>query len=944
MGFAYEGNLLHQTKAVESIVELFDESECKKPIGEIAHLSNPIYKINQRVIERVQRGNELKEKSSKENIFDICMETGTGKTYTYTKMMYELYTHFEISKFVLIVPSVAIRLGALKFLDSVDTKKHFRDDYGCELEVYELSSQKNKSKKSAFPSAVSDFFNAECRSGIQVLLINHGMLTSSSLEEKYDITLLDQYDNVFDAISALNAVGVIDEPHRFKATSKGWKKIQELGLQMIFRYGATFENNYKNLIYELNAFEAFRQDLVKGIITEIYDFAEGRDEYIRLKKIQKGEVEFEREGFGGGEIITLKEKDSLGAIHSEVDVGIEKIGVKKILLSNGLEMREKDKISPYSYNETLKNKMMESAVKRHFEIERELLNREIKIKPLTLFFVDSREEDYRNREEGSFIRNFEACVKACVEELLSKEQSEFYKKYLEDTLRDLESVHGGYFSKDNQESDEKIQGEIDEILRDKEKLLSLSNIRRFVFSKWTLREGWDNPNVFQICKLRSSGSETSKLQEVGRGLRIPVNEYMARVKSEKFYLHYHIDFTERGFATRLKEEICKDTESIYLEEGAKKLDPETIEKLCKVSGKSESDLLEFLDSEEIINRSNEFKERGQEKLKKLFPQAFDNGWLRNKIKSGNEKKGVPIKKGKYNELKALWEEINKKAILQYNISSEKEFEGILCQFFSQYRGKDNFVMSSRKIEVKDDGVEIIRSESVESGIRIDTLKYGDFLLELSEAISVHPATLHRAIARSRVSLSGCLNPNNIKAIGKDFNDFLLEHSCAESKLDVQYCEVSNKIHPTSFTDEKGRIREEIDPSTMGERYFLRKVPEAYLFEEIFADNDFEAEDIANRIDEVVVFTKIPKNSIRIPIVGGKTYSPDFAFVVKEKEGNQFLHLVVEAKGKNANELNEIEKSKILFAQKFFQKMKVKFETQYSGDRLTEIIKRALHKK
>lgn len=938
MGFDYERDLPHQCKAIQSIKEIFDESEHKEPIGAMGHLANPIYQIKQKVIERVQRANELKEKSSKESIFDICMETGTGKTYTYTKMMYELYTNFLISKFVLIVPSVAIRLGALKFLDSPDTKKHFRDDYDCELDVYELS--RNKGKKSVFPSAVSDFFNAGNKSGIQVLLINHGMLTSSSLQEEYDKSLLDEYSNVFEAISALNAVGIIDEPHRFKETTQGWKKIQKLGLQMIFRYGATFENNYKNLIYELNAFEAFRRDLVKGIITEVYDFAEGRDEYIRLKKIQKGEVEFELEGFAKGKTKTLKEKDSLGIIHNEIDVGIEKIASNKILLSNGLEMREKDRISPYSYSETLKNKMMESAIKRHFEIEEKLLNREIKIKPLTLFFVDNREEDYRNREEGSLIRNFEACVKACVEDLLSRKQSEFYKEYLEDTLKDLEGVHGGYFSKDNQESDEKIQGEIDEILRDKEKLLSLNNTRRFIFSKWTLREGWDNPNVFQICKLRSSGSETSKLQEVGRGLRIPVNEYMARVKSEKFYLHYHVDFTERDFTTKLKSEICKSAEVLYIEENVKKLEPQMIEKLCKIAAKSEEELLEFLDSEGVINRSNEFKERGLEKLKKLFPQANELG---EKIKDSKTKKSVQIKRGKYDELKALWEEINKKAILQYNISSEKEFEGILCQFFSQYRGKDNFVMSRGKIEVKENKVEILEGESIERGVGIDTLKYGEFLLELSGAISVHPVTLHKAIKESGISLSGHLNPSNIKKISKDFNDFLLQHSCTETKLDVQYCKVSNKIHPTSFTDEKGEIYAEIDPSYLGQTHFSLQAPETYLFDEIFADNNFEVEDIVKRIDEVVVFTKIPKNSIRIPIVGGRTYSPDFAFVIKEKKGDEFLHLVVEAKGKNTNELNEIEKNKIFFAQKFFQKIQVSFQTQYSNDLLADIIKKALNK-
>ena len=944
MGFDYERDLPHQSRAIASICGIFEESECKEIRGEISHLSNPLYTIKPSSIKSVQRENELEERVVKESVFDICMETGTGKTYTYTKMMYELYKNFGISKFVIIVPSVAIRLGASNFLTSLDTKKHFRDEYGCDLQVYALSGQKNRGKKSVFPSAVNDFFNAECKSGIQVLLINHGMLTSSSIEETYDKNLYDRYNNVFEAIGALNAVGIIDEPHRFKETSQGWKKIEKLGLQMIFRFGATFENRYKNLIYELNAFEAFRQDLVKGIITEVCEFGDDREEYIRLKKVQKNLAEFWLERGKEKKEFVLQEKDSLSSINEVVDISIEKIGKNKVLLSNGLELREKDRISPYSYNDTLKMDMMKRAVRRHFEIERDFLNREIKIKPLTLFFVDSREEDYRDREEGSFIIEFEKCVRACVEELLEEEQSPFYREYLKKTLANLEGVHGGYFSKDNQESDEKIQGEIDEILRDKEKLLSLENIRRFIFSKWTLREGWDNPNVFQICKLRSSGSETSKLQEVGRGLRIPVNEYMARVKSEKFYLHYYVDFTERDFAKKLKNEICKEAESIYLEESAKILEDEMIEKLCKISGKEKNALLEFLDSEGIINRSNEFKEGGLERLKALFPQVFDNGWLEDKIKDKESKKRVCIKKGKYQELKELWEEINKKVILQYKIESEGEFEKILVAFFEGYEAKSNFEMASKKIDVRDDGVEVVESRrSIESGGGIDTLKYGEFLLELCKTLSLNPITLHKAIAKSGFNLKGILNPSNIKKIQKDFNDFLLEHSFAQSCLDVGYCKVSNKIHPTSFTDSEGNPLSEINPNKIGTKFIQKEPPEAYLFDEIFVDSDFEAEDIQKRIDEVVVFTKIPKESIRIPVVGGRTYSPDFAFVVREKRGSEFLHLVVEAKGKEEIGLSKMEEKKIEFAKRFFGNLKVRFEAQYSGDRLAEIIKKALSK-
>ena len=166
MGFDYERDLPHQSRAIASICGIFEESECKEIRGEISHLSNPLYTIKPSSIKSVQRENELEERVVKESVFDICMETGTGKTYTYTKMMYELYKNFGISKFVIIVPSVAIRLGASNFLTSLDAKKHFRDEYGCDLQVYALSSQKSKAKKSVFPSAISEFFYAEDRKSV----------------------------------------------------------------------------------------------------------------------------------------------------------------------------------------------------------------------------------------------------------------------------------------------------------------------------------------------------------------------------------------------------------------------------------------------------------------------------------------------------------------------------------------------------------------------------------------------------------------------------------------------------------------------------------------------------------------------------------------------------------------------------------------------------------
>ena len=212
-------------------------------------------------------------------------------------------------------------------------------------------------------------------------------------------------------------------------------------------------------------------------------------------------------------------------------LNIEKLNTRIVELSNGIELRKGDRINPYSYSVILQDAMIKETIKNHFLLEKKLMEQSPRIKPLSLFFIDNI-ENYRQKDgKGNMQLKIEEFSKQEIEKLLkdSSLKSE-YRKYLGKTLQDLSKLHGGYFSQDNKDTDENIEKEVNEILYDKVSLLSLENPRRFIVSKWTLKEGWDNPNIFQICKLRSSGSETSKLQEVGRGLRLPVNEFMAREK------------------------------------------------------------------------------------------------------------------------------------------------------------------------------------------------------------------------------------------------------------------------------------------------------------------------------------------------------------------------------------------------------------------------------
>ena len=603
-------------------------------------------------------------------------------------------------------------------------------------------------------------------------------------------------------------------------------------------------------------------------------------------------------------------------------------------------MKRGDEINPFSYSQTLQQKMLEVAVDAHFKNERELMKRSPRIKPLALFFINDI-DSYREKK-GEFRAEFEKLIKSKMEQIYKEEEPGFYKDYLKKSLDDLSLTHGGYFSKDNDDKDEKIQKEIDEILHDKESLLSLDNTRRFIFSKWTLREGWDNPNVFTICKLRSSGSNTSKLQEVGRGLRLPVNEYMARVKDDKFMLNYIVDFKEKDFANSLINEI---NESVETEINKEELTEDMIRLVALKFGISKDEILKRLDKECAINRSNKFLEGGYEKFKEIYPLGNEN--LSQKIRNvEDKKKDIKIRPAMFTELKELWERLNERAILEYKIKDESEFGKIFSDFLSDR--KDIFKPSGLEVQrfgvnTTKSGMSVVNISSVEDKIEpINTLTYKEFLVKLSDVICVRLDTLYIAFKKcEEVDIKKYLNLSTIYTLKNEFNRYLLENAISE-KLRISYTKVEGSVHPTKFTDEKGDIKD-VSPKDLGVQSIKGETAKEYLFDEIFYDSELEKENIIEEISEVVVFTKIPKNSIKIPVAGGGTYSPDFAYVINKKDGKGRLNFIIETKNKPKSELALSEKQKIKHAQEFFSGsgFDVKFETQFENEKILEVIKKSL---
>jgi len=969
-GFNFEKNLSHQTQAVDSTIAVFEHLDIVKPVGTDKNCINPVFehKLGFQYIDnirRIQRQNQIDEKpNGQSNIIDIMMETGTGKTYAYTKTIYELNKHFGIFKFVVIVPTLSIKAGTVDFLKSDSARGHFKEQYGKSIHLHIVESKKGgKSRKSFMPPAVSSFVNAGDfeKNRIQVMVINAGMINSDTMQKSFDKGLFDKHNIPFNAVGAVNPFLIIDEPHKFTKAGKTWKNIQQMQPRFILRYGATFPDreivrksvlsgkkekvkvkDYHNLVYTLSAVDAFNKNLVKGVIGHITEFENGKNAVVRLIDTNGKEASFELMENTKKKTIKLAKKDSLQKVHSEMtDLVIENLNKSTVILSNGMELKKGDKINPYSYAQRLQEIMIQKAIKHHFEIEKSLLTRSVRIKPLTLFFIDNIEE-YRN-PDGYIKITIEKLIEAEVKDLLKTETNEFYKAFLEKTLLDVSKSHAGYFSRDNSEKDEAIEQEVNEILHDKQAMLDLDNPRRFIFSKWTLREGWDNPNVFQICKLRSSGSETSKLQEVGRGLRLPVNEYGNRVKDEQFYLNYFVDFTESDFVDNLVDEINKKSGAISAEEIPEKLTARIIKKICDVYETIEVKLLELLDEKNLITRSNSFKEGGFEYIKKHYPLIFEGVGSSKVRKANGSNKKLTVRTEKYHELKDFWEKLNEKVILEYKFEQESTFQNLFTDFLKAE--KNNFSIGGIKGRKSKITIEDSRAVSTEEISVLDneitpvsTMKYSEFLRELAKALNINLKTIHLSIVNSGIEINQYLNTSTIRIIKQNFDNFLMYN--AFDKFSIAYKKVSNRIHPTKLTDSKGNALNEISASDVGVLSSDLDVADSYFFDKLFYDSDLEKTNIETEIKEVVVFTKIPKNSIKIPVAGGKSYSPDFAYVLNFGNGDKKLHFIVETKNVNGEGgLRDEEKQKIKHAEKFFNgNVKIEFRTQFSNNKIVDLIK------
>lgn len=702
MELILEKELDHQQKAVDAIISALDGITMIKP-----HLAyeNPTFdrkelRLIHNLIE-VQKNIRADYRGCRDDgdylNLDIKMETGTGKTYVYTKTIYEMHKKFGFNKFIIAVPSLPIKAGTSQFIDDSYVKHHFSDacGYNCDIELGVLESPKKKKKGFlAMPPAVRDFVTGSCQNSnkIYVLLVNMQLLTNGNMLTRSDYDyLVEGFYRPFDALKATKPIVIIDEPHRFSRDQKAYKAIvEELCPQMIIRYGATFPDttvgkgknkvtfkDFNNLVYELNACDSFNLNLIKGIAKEHFEPLSQKEEKVKLLSVESktsATFQFKKRG-EETKTYTLATGDSLSVIDSSFEgLTISAIGKNFIELINGQVKFQGEEFNTDIYSSSYQEQMLKLAIQRHFETERQNFSgRQFKIKTLALFFIDDI-TSYRDSDDGkeAYLKvMFEKLLLEKIEELLRTlpDSEQEYKDYLEASKADISACHAGYFAQDNSDSDEAIANEVADILHNKKRLISLHkedgsfNTRRFLFSKWTLKEGWDNPNVFTIAKLRSSGSDNSKLQEVGRGLRLPVDENGNRISNEEFKLNYIVDFTEADFAQKLVDEINGELPETHT------ITDDILKNVAEKRGVDPNALFFELGAKGYINMDREIIADKRDTFFADYPE-FATGVDGNKVTdvNKNKKEEIHVRKAVYSELKELWERINHKYYLFYDYS------------------------------------------------------------------------------------------------------------------------------------------------------------------------------------------------------------------------------------------------------------------------------------
>ncbi|WP_455670883.1 type III restriction-modification system endonuclease [Phocaeicola faecalis] len=889
---------------------------------------------------------------------DIEMETGTGKTYVYIKTMFELNKQYGWSKFIIVVPSIAIREGVAKSFKMLE--EHFMEHYGRKARWFIY----NSSNLQQLDSFSSD-------SGLCAMIINTQAFAASmkeggrSKESRIIYSKRDEFASrrPIDVIAANNPIIIMDEPQKMEgdATQAGIKRFNPL---FVLNYSATHKTKH-DTIYALDALDAYRQKLVKRIHVKGFEVKNlrGTSGYLYLDNIvlspkqpPMARIEIETKTASG--TIVRKTKtfcvgDSLRAESGLAEYEgftVSEINVNGyVIFLNGTTIRRGEVIG--DTNElNMQRVQIRETIKSHFEKERQLFRRGIKC--LSLFFIDEVAkykgyDDNGNEVKGVFQKIFEEEYSRLMNEELNLYDEEYNKYLLSSTS---EEIHNGYFSIDKK-TKRAVDGKIEKktglsddisaydlILKNKERLLSFEEPTRFIFSHSALREGWDNPNVFQICTLRHSSSSTAKRQEVGRGLRICVDKNGTRMDAELLGDEVHevnkltvianesyAEFTtalQRETRDVLRERATKATIAYFTGKKFK-----IGEEIHTVSETEASRIIIYLEDNGYIddnkNITPEYREAVTngtvvplpqklqpiaEGVTRLINSIFDSKALEDMVVE--EKTTTPDNKLNENfnrtEFQALWKEINHQYVYTVNYDSWELIEKAILHINAELEVKQLRYIMVEGVQNEETVTEFgdTRSQSHQlTDICTSTVRY-DLVGDIAKGTNLTRRTVVKILQGIRENKL-YLFKNNPEEFIRKVSTIIKEQKSTMIVEAIRYNMTDGKYDSDIFT-----VKSKMD---FDRAYEARKHITDYVFSDSKGERQF-AHDL-DEANEVVVYAKLPR-TFQIPTPVGN-YAPDWAIAMK-KDGVKHIFFIAETKGSMSSmDLSAIEKAKISCAEKLF---------------------------
>lgn len=947
-------------------------------------------------IQQVQRQQNLpvsdalaKTKIARVNL-DVEMETGTGKTYCYIKTIFELNKLYGWSKFIIVVPSIAIREGVAKSLQI--TAEHFLESYQKKARFFIYNSKQLHHLES---------FSSDA--GINVMVINVQAFNATGKDNRRIYEELDDFQSrrPIDVISANRPILILDEPQKMEG-GKTLDSLVNFTPLMVLRYSATHKTTH-NKVHRLDALDAYNQKLVKKIAVRgiALKGLAGTAGYLYLQSIEisskkppEARVEFEQK-LTGGNIKRVVRKLGKGDNLFELSNGLDQYrdgfvvsdinaNTDTLSFTNGAELTVGDATGDVTEG-ALRRIQIREAIKAHFDKEQELFLQGIKV--LTLFFIDevAKYRDYSaSDEKGEYARVFEDEYNLYLNEMLDLDETP-YIKYLKDIAAD--TTHSGYFSIDRKTkrlADPTVakRGEnaglsddvdaYDLILKDKERLLSMGEPVRFIFSHSALREGWDNPNVFVICFLKQPdyNNEITRRQEVGRGLRLSVNQNGDRMDHPATVHDVNVltvvaSESYKNFVAALQDDISKSLSArprvadkayftgkiLNMAEGP-----------ITVSDDQATDIEFYLIQNGYVDKKRAITEKYHQAKKdgalaelpeELLPhteqvfQLIDSVFSERQLPDiGDDRKP---KKNPLNanfdkqEFKALWSRINRKAAYSVDFDSDelvqkavKELDARLHVTPLQYtiQAGEQIDQVTNEALKRGDGFKISETEVEYSKQSVHSAVKYDLIGKLAEGTQLTRRTVTEILKGINVAVFTQFktNPESfiaeaVRLINEQKATVIIEH--------LAYDSVEDKFDLDIFT--AGQSKQ--DFSNAGDKL------QRHIYDYVVTDSKVEREFVKelDTANEVVVYAKLPRGFL-IPTPVGD-YNPDWAISFKEG-AVKHIYFVAETKGSMSSmDLREIEKTKIKCARKFFDEINrcfapenVKYDVVDSFGKLMEVVK------